>query len=494
MEKLIATQRNSHDAIHTLAQARAELRLWLCGAGMLLALAGFAWRYPLAPNRSALTDIGKLAGYAWPEFVGYVGGMMALFLLYLLALRASQHLPTERTLPIVLAAGALMGLGMYSLYPVNAIDMFLYAARSRLWSSYGVNPSAVPFNRFPGDAWNAYITGDWAARVSPYGPLWNLIAAPITALAGDRILVALVGFKLLMAACVLAGGWAIARARAASGLGAAAAGALFYIWNPLVLWEGIGNGHNDVVLMLPLLLAFYAWAARRDKLVIPLLIVAAMIKYVTLPLLPLAAIAIWRRPENRAARGAIAAWSAGLSALALVAALFPFYDLRAIVSSVREQDTIFYTSPAAAAIALLGGRYGHDLVANWATGIGRALLLLALLWQAARVWRAPDQLPRACFELMFVLLLVAMPSARSWYLIWLAGLAALLPWGWPAWRTVAWCAGGLAGYAFLIWVEAWWQPGYNLAQIVAVPVIMGPTALITVAEVVRSRLSVVGRQ
>jgi hypothetical protein len=96
-------------------------------------------------------------------------------------------------------------------------------------------------------------------------------------------------------------------------------------------------------------------------------------------------------------------------------------------------------------------------------------------------------LPRAAFEVLYVFLLVAVASSRAWYLIWPVGLAALLPWGWPAWRIIAWTAGALAGYGFLIWIEAWWQPGYDRAQIVALPVILGGTLLLTLAELTRRR-------
>jgi hypothetical protein len=462
--------------------ARAAWALWIYGAGIAFLTLGFAWRYPLAANYASLTDIGKLAHYAWPEFAAFVGGGAIWFGCYLLALRASRRLPAVQAMPAIFGCAAFMALGMYWMYPVNAIDIFLYAVRSRVLSSYGANPSAVPFSHFPADPWMAYITPDWAARVSPYGPLWNLLAAPITWLAGDQIVIALVGLKVLMVLALLAGGWVIARALAAAGSAQIATGALLYLWNPIVLWEGIGNGHNDVLLTLALLLALSAWAARRDRLVIPLLVVAALIKYVSLPLIPLAAIAIWRRAESRRARAEVIAWSVLLSMLAVLLALYPFFDLPAIWNSLHEQGAMFYTSPAAAAIALLNGRYPFDRLAWAATWAGRALLGLAILWQAGRVWRHPAHLPRACFEVLFVLLLVAMPSARSWYVIWLVGLAALLPWGWPAWRAIAWSAGALASYGLMIWIEAWWQPGYATMQVVAVPSILGGTLLVSLAE------------
>jgi hypothetical protein len=450
---------------------------------MLVPLILFARRYPLAQHRYTLTDIGKLAHYAWPEFVGFVGGMLVMFVCYLLALHESRRAMPEQAMPAIFGCAALMAVAMYWMYPVNAIDMFVYAARSRIFTAYGTNPSAVPFAHYPGDSWTAYITPEWATRVSPYGPLWNLIAAPITALAGDQIVVALVGFKILMAIGFMASGWAITRALA-TGTANSATGALLFLWNPLVLWEGIGNGHNDMLVSLALLLALYAWIARRDSWVIPFLLVAALIKYVSLPLIPLAAIALWQRAENQSVRARLLLGSGLLSALVLVISLYPFYDLHAIWSSIGEQGTIFYTSPAAAAIALLNDHYPPDSLTQVATWAGRALLLLAVLWQSLVLWRRPERLPRACFEVLFVLILVAMPIARPWYLIWLVGVAAMLPWGWPAWRAIVWSAGALASYGLMIWIEAWWQPGYDTIQIVVVPLILGGTLLATLAEIV----------
>jgi hypothetical protein len=465
-------------------QTRTMLRLWLYGIGMLVPVILFARRYPLTQYHDTLTDIGKLAGYALPEFTGFVGGLLVMFLCYLLALHESRRAAPEQIMPVIFACAAFMAIAMYWMYPVNAIDLFMYAVRSRVFTTYGANPKVMTFSQYSGDPWTAYITPEWAGHVSPYGPLWQLIAAPITALAGDEIVVALVGFKLLMAVCFMAGGWVIARTLAAAGATGSATGALLYLWNPLVLWEGIGNGHNDVLLALALLLALYAWVARRDRWVIPLLVVAALIKYVSLPLIPLAAIALWRRAENRSVRRTLLLWSGLLSALAIAIALYPFYDLRAIWTSLGDQGAIFYTSPAAAAIALLNDQYPHDSLTQVATWAGRALLLLAVLWQSLILWRYPERLPQACFEVLFVLLLAATASVRNWYLIWLVGLAALLPWGWATWRAILWSAGAMASYGLLIWVEAWWQPSYDTIQIVVVPLALGGALLATLADLV----------
>ena len=472
--------------------ARGAWRLWLYGLTMLVPAVGFARRYPLRGNSDGLTDIGKLARYEVAEFAGYVGGLGLMFLLYGLALRESRRLPARRALPAVFGCGAALALVMAWMYPVNAIDLFLYAVRSRLWTTHGVNPQAALPADYPDDPLMRFASAEWADNVSPYGPLWNLIAAPITALAGDDLLLALAGFKLLVVASLLVGGWLIVRAAAAMGAEATtdgalgSTGALLYLWNPLVLWEGVGNGHNDVVMAVPLLLALLAWARRWDRLVIPLLVVAALIKYVTLLLVPLAAIALWRRADGWSARRRLGLWSAGLSLLAVAVAFFPFYDLDAARESIAAQGNIFLTSPAAMAIGLLRDDYPGADLKGWARAVGQAILLAVLTWQAFALWWRPSRLPRAAFESLFVFLLGATWNFRAWYLIWPVALAALLPWGWPAWRMIAWTAGGLAGYALFIWGWEWWGAEFYAVQNVGVPLMTGPALVLTLVELIRS--------
>ena len=467
--------------------ARASWRLWLYGLAMLAPAVGFARRYPLRGNAERLTDIGKLAGYGAAEFAGYVGGVAAMFLLYGLALRESRRLPARRALPAVFICGGALAATMAWLYPLTAIDLFIATVRSRLLTTHGADPLAARPADFPDDPLMAFASREWSDNVSPYGPLWNLIAAPVTALAGDDLPLALAGFKLLAVGALLLGGWVITRAVAAEGgdgIGGAT-GPLLYLWNPLVLWEGAANGHNDVVMTVPLLLALLAWQRGRLRLVVPWLVVAALIKYVAVPLIPLAAVALWRRVGATAgwpARGRLAAESAALSGLVAAVAFAPFYDLGAVRASVAAQGGIVLTSPAAVAIGLLNDAIPGVDARRWVMGAGVAILAGGLASLALALWQRPERLPRAAFEALFLFLLVATWNFRAWYLIWPVALAALLPWGWPARRAVAWSAGGLAGYALFIWIWHWWPADFGTIEAIAVPLMTGPALLLTLAE------------
>jgi alpha-1,6-mannosyltransferase len=461
-----------------------QLQLWGCGAAMALILAAFAWHYPLAGNTSHLADIGTLSSYRTTAYVGYLGGIILLFACYLLGWRVSLAMPHGRAAAAVFTFGTAMVAAMGAMYPVNAIDLFIYAVRSRLFTAHGADPIAVSPNAFPADPLLHFASAEWADDVSPYGPLWTWIAAPVTWLSGDRIAVALIAFKVLSAVSVLAGAWLIYRIVAVDRPERAATGALLYLWNPLVLWEGVGNGHNDVVLVVPMLLALLVWKRRRERWVIPLLVVAALIKYVTVLLLPIVSVAVWRRAGSSVQRANVIASSLALSLGAALIGLAPFYDLGAIRRSLERQGDILLTSPAAVAVDLIAHQSDPGPARDLVKLAGVAVLLGCILWQMSAVRRDPDALAGAAFEVLFVYLLVASWQFRSWYLIWLVALAAVLVESRPVVRMVAWTAGAMAAYALFIWVWHWWQVDFPTIQRVAVALIFGPVVLVTCAQIV----------
>jgi hypothetical protein len=245
----------------------------------------------------------------------------------------------------------------------------------------------------------------------------------------------------------------------------------------------VGNGHNDVVLVVPLLLALLAWARRQERWVIPLLVAATLIKYVTALILPLAAVAVWQRAGDRRTWQRTIAWTTGASTLVLLVGFFPFYDLTAIRRSIDRQGEIVMTSPAALALDLLQPRYAYGEILEWSRRVGVSAMALVLVCLAILVLRRPERLPRAAFEALFAYLLVAAWTFRPWYLIWLVALAAVLPLGWPTARTAAWTFGGLAAYGLFIWGWEWWKVEYVVVQRVAIPLMFGPPLLMSGLEI-----------
>ena len=190
----------SSPAIHPSAIASpARSLVALGGLGVVVVVPAIyvAKRYPLAAHANELTVLGKLSDYTHRSFWAFVGILLVWFAAYVAGIVVARRCDQRVALAVVLVTAAVAGLFLVTMYPVNATDMHMYAARSRLFTTYGVDPIEVAPDAFPADPWRPLVSAEWAGRPSPYGPLWTLVAAPITWLAGDNLLRALLGFKLL---------------------------------------------------------------------------------------------------------------------------------------------------------------------------------------------------------------------------------------------------------------------------------------------------------
>ncbi len=442
----------------TASGTRSGLSHLLLPAAVLVAVA-WCWslQYPFWPHRNALLDQGKIVSYSWIAFALFIGGI-SLWLWSLWAiLPALRGIPFHQVRRVLFPVICIVYVAFVLMYPTNAIDVYIYAVRSRLLTEYGANPSAaLPMTWWDVDPYMHFASREWADDTSPYGPLWNQLAAPVTALSGDNIGLAVIGFKILSVIAIALTGWLIYDALDHVGNDWALVAALFWLLNPLVLWDGIGNAHNDVTLMLPTIAALWAWSRRYDNLVIPLLVAAFLIKYVSIILFPIAIVALWRR-NSRAQRIEGALWAFGGGLLVVAFSLFPFYDLGAIVDSARAQGARISASLAWWILATVNRLEIAQPTVETAQNVAYAITIAAIAFWVWRVWTKPADFPRACFEATFAFMLVASTNQRGWYVIWLVPLAAMIIPAEPWRRTLTWSVTSMAGHACSIWLWFVWD-------------------------------------
>src|SRR5581483_8309654 len=158
----------------------------------------------------------------------------------------------------------------------------------------------------------------------------------------DNLLAALLAFKTLALAFFaldLALIWAIlGRWRP----GDRRLGVYLVAWNPLVVLDVAGNGHNDIVMAFFVLLALYALARGWDGLVLPALTLGALIKFTPAILLPLATVYLLARAGRQTARRGprfeLLLGSMAISA-ALAALLYlPFWQGPSAIGFLRRGD------------------------------------------------------------------------------------------------------------------------------------------------------------
>lgn len=477
------------------ASTRSRALVALAGLGLAMVVPAIyvALRYPLIPHASELTDLGLLSGYTRESFWLFVAVLVTWFAAYAGGIALARRCDQRAALVIVLVVSAIAGLILTTMYPVNATDMHMYAARSRLFTAHGVDPIAVPPSAFPTDPWRSLVSPEWSERTSPYGPLWTLVAAPITLLAGDNLPPALIGFKLLALNAYLAAGALIAYGLAGRSDTRPAAGALVFLWNPLVLWEAVGNGHNDALVALLLVAAMAAALRGPLAWVIPPLVAATLLKYVAVVLLPLALVAVVARARAAGTLRRTLVTTTIASAAIVVAGLAPFYDVAAVRESVTSQGGIFATSPGSVAIHQLRDRIAEETIQRVAQLIGAGAVTATILFWLGRLRSAPARLPIAAFEVVFVFLLLATLNFRGWYLIWLVALAAICGGRWEAARAAAWTSGAMAAYPLFIWVWGWREYTFDRVELIAVTLMFLPPIAVTLAQIATRRAGPLAR-
>jgi len=394
----------------SLTRQRAQL-----GAFFVLSLLGYwglRFWFPLVPayRQAPLADVrdftpSLLAG------LGYAALLVSLFGLMVWVWRQARPFPLWQ----ILLTAMLFALPLLWTFPANATDVYRYLIRGRVMSVYGENPFAAPPTAFPDDPFLP-LAGEWAGETSPYGPVWELIDAGVTAVTGNNLLAGLLTFKAiglaghLLTAALLWLALADRKAAERSGL------TLLWAWNPALLLTFVMDAHNDVWLIVWLVAGWLVLHRGRPSAGLVLAAVGALTKPIGLLALPFLALAGWRRqPDLQAKARFVGLSGAGVAAVALLAFL-PFGSpLDLAQRLLREAGG--GASFSVGALALLAAiRLEAALSLSLAGRVGVAFFGLAGLWLLWRGGRGRSPLPGIA-DVFFAYVWQAL-NFRIWYAVW----------------------------------------------------------------------------
>ncbi len=327
---------------------------------------------------------------------------------------------TERARRIALAGSAALAIAWVFAYPGSSLDVFKYIADTRTLTVYHQNPLEVaPIAHTSDPMFPAIPPGQQRQRAF-YGPAFYVVAAPASLIAGSGFRANLIAFKLLNTAAfallvlVVAGAVRrIAPARVTQAI-------VVIGWNPYLLFEGIGNAHNDVLMVAFCLTGMVLAARGRPLAGVGLWALGAAVKYVTALTAPVLFLWLWRRSEGRA-RLAIGASAAAVTLAGL--ALF-LADPRRIRSLGIFNRTAFRT-PYAVLIQLLGAGPGspeQDAARYFCLAVFATVVAL-VLW---RLKQDEASLYRGAFWVLAAASAFTVSYSWPWYLLWFVPFGALL--------------------------------------------------------------------
>lgn len=395
------------------------------------------------------------------------------FLIYGLSIWWIQRQPArsdQRHVLKVIWIGALLGGLVFVFTPAFlSHDAFVYAGYGRVLAVHHANPYFTTLSVFPQDPF--FKLDDWRDALAAYGPIWLVVCALGTFLAGDSPLNYVLLYRTIDLLAHLGNILLIIAILRMLGRSprTIATGALLYAWNPLVLQESSLGAHNDVVMVTCMLLGIFFWVRsereqdlslttlRAYSLPLAAFTFAVLIKFTAAPLLVFFLLLLLRKalysstansslrqPHTlqwrRAFRTLI---PAGLLCAGLIIFCYtPFwigYSIPEIINSFvappsanSSYGSIFsaifkwvsiYGLPAqnwlAFPLQVLSTRQSWQVITIVLVG---SVMLVGIVW----LWRVPTTRVMVLATLAVLgTLLIITSWFFPWYVLWLVGLAAI---------------------------------------------------------------------
>lgn len=375
----------------------------------------------------------------WLVVALYAIATLVQFLLYakLISLASAGALGHPRARMLALAFPVLFNVALLAGRPYLSIDSYTYVAHGHQMA-LGDNPYAQSVKDLEPTPYGAQLSRfGWIPvhGVSPYGPLWTGLEGAVGRMAPDvpagvrliKILVTL--FSLGSAAMI----WLIlGRVAPRSQL----PGTLLYLWNPVVLVEFAGEGHNDALMIFFMLLSLFLSIRAREGLSVVAASLVGLVKIIGVMIVPLELVYAWRTRSDRGKLAAGLLLGACAAAALAVIVFAPVWIGGATFDGLRAhgRPAILPSTPGVLYWYLTrthSEEASARLLSLLMTGIFVASMALASL----KVKDAIGLL-KACGRVAVVYLIVA-PGYWPWYATMPVALLALAPTATCTWAIVA---------------------------------------------------------
>lgn len=515
----------------------------LAGLGLISVLLyglGLAARYPIQAGfqipRATWTSLVASPGLALAVHLAVYAGLTFAYLLSINlvwrrgaaavmngeAVCPKPQAGSGANLAVIVAGWLLASAVLLGVSPGGeSHDVYDYLFRGRMWVEFGGNPLADVPRQFSKAPFYRYIA--WHSHVDTYGPVWEYASGGVAVLvrtwlqaterwgsglpscpqleASCRMLLTYVtGYRLL--AIVMAGvcGWLIHAIVRRNRPEQADTALLIWLWNPLLLIAAAVGAHNDLVMLVLLLLVFWLFQHQMWLAGLTALVLAAHVKLTALVLAPVIGLWLLRRMGWR--RALAQATLALVLAIPISWLLYaPLGGWDTLPRMLRERSIFVAHSPWHLVYQMLHANLQWpnatvlSLIVYGATALfGAAALAIGVarfgygrrgaeqtvddetLWSAAAVVTA-------------VYLAVGSFWFQHWYVLWALAAAALLPDSRYTRTALPWlCFGALSGNALSDLLP--WLPDSSLDRTQVIAIVLAATwlpALAATAYVWRTR-------
>ncbi|MEW6401665.1 MAG: hypothetical protein AB1649_07695 [Chloroflexota bacterium] len=380
--------------------------------------------FTLYQRNSLIGGLLQHAGLA--GFLRISVAFLSVGLLYFIGLRAAHQTSSKTAWMLVFGSTLAFITTFLFMAPLDARDIYDNIFHGRILGVYGANPFRDLISSFPQDPFFRYPW--WKDSPSAYGPFWETLAGITAWLAGDGIITNILAFKILPGIFHLTSIAVAVSFLRRTQPQYALSGAVLLGWNPVVLYETWGNGHNDIAMIFWVLLAALLIREKHYTLGILSLIAGTLIKFIPVLLIPAALLIGYRNLENLKSRFWFVVKTSLASAFLIMIAYIPFWN-GVTTFSIGRRMQMFTTSIPAVMHQILKPVLGWFEAANLISLGALGLLAIFTLIQSLRVQKqeTTSGFLQIAFNIFAFYLLVTCLWFQQWYGIWLISLAPLLP-------------------------------------------------------------------
>lgn len=348
------------------------------------------------------------------EGIVVIGLLLLYSIIYLVLLKKNKE--CFKSVKNVIIFIAIISLLFMLILPFLSSDIYYYIGDAWLNSKYNQNPYYTTVQDLQDNGINDEIlnnTGVWRNTTSVYGPLWNSLAKVFVSFSFGNVTLALFIFKIMALLVHLFNCYLIYKITKDLKY------TLLYGLNPLVLIEFLSNVHNDIYLVLFILLALYFLLKLNSKIfVILFLALSIAIKYSTVLIVPF--ILIYMYKDKSIPKRFAYCIISGLSIIGIVGLLYlPYYRDYTIFTNMLVQGTKYSQS-----ILLFLMNYNNNgqafvLISNLIIPIFLLVYCVSLIKLLFTKDIEFEKLISKynCFMLVFIFVVIS--NFQKWYILWL---------------------------------------------------------------------------
>jgi hypothetical protein len=306
----------------------------------------------------------------------------------------------------IIISTALTGIFTIVTHPAGSSDIFNYIISCKLAYFHHLNPYLHTFGQYAGDPLRT--CSNTVNMTLGYGPAWLILSGiPFIFSGFSSIVSMLLCYKTFNALFLISIAVLIYRYEEKDNKWTSL---YLFTGNPLLLYEGVVNGHNDMIMAF--FLIFSVFKFRKNSLSsLPLLTASAMIKFFTLPLIVLYITEMFKRKWqlNKIILTCI------LSLLVIIISIIPFWESGNMLHGLFDGMNSYHTTNGISIFAILR----HYMIINKIKGISRVKTIFAVLYAVflmIEIWWIKDRLELRTIDiLLFFLMTISL--FYPWHLI-----------------------------------------------------------------------------